>query len=227
MERTKEIEEKLESFFQIHASNYPKDILDLIQNTIEDDTYLENIGDIVYQIYTNLELIPKENNRYFGFLRELNNHFDIHQNIIEVAGGLLPVFGKELGKMQTSGTVTVYDPLLVVESFGTLKLKKEKFSMDTNIDSSNLLVGISPCEATESIILKSNQEHKELFLALCGCDHTPHDYGYGYSYYRWESYVYHLVESTLDDNAYVDVTYLDNNNYYYPYPILMKKYNRK
>lgn len=226
MKRTKEVEEKIESFFQTHASNYPKDILELIQSTIENDPYLENIGDIVYQIYTNLELIPKEENRYFGFLKELNHHFDIHQNIVEVAGGCLPVFGRELGRMQTDGTVTVYDPLLVVESFGTLKLKKEKFNMDTNIDSCNLLVGISPCDATETLIVKSNQEHKELFLALCGCDHTPYDYGYGYSYHRWENYVYHLLESPLDDGAYVETSYLDNN-YYYPYPILMKKYNKK
>lgn len=220
-----EIRNSFFNYLDLYGENYPEDTLEYIKYNFEHDINFEEVSSVMYQIYTKLGLVSKYSNRYFGFMEELINHFNIDQNIVEVAGGYFPIFAEELGKLQRSGSITVYDPNLVVNNLGRLVLKKETFHLGTNIDNCNLIVGISPCESTGTIIKKANSEHKEFFIAMCGCDHSPSSI-YRPSYYNWESYIYDLIDASIDENASIETVYI-NERYEYPYPILMKKYNHK
>lgn len=223
----KEAQRKILDFLSTYGDMYPAHVKRELIKCLKEDTELEVVADFIYQLYSHFELIPQETNRYFGLLNKLSNNYDVNCDILEIGGGFFPAFAKELSNIQQRGSVTVYDPRLVVLNFENLRLVKNSFSHETDIDGYDLLVAICPCSATETIIEKANNEHKEFFIALCGCDHTPYagEY-YGYSYTRWENYILDKLENTLEDNAYVDVDYIDRK-YEYPYPVLMKKYQSK
>ena len=53
-----------------------------------------------------------------------------------------------------SGTITVYDPRLVISEpkYSNMKLYKEEFKKDIDISSFDLVISIMPCSATEIVL---------------------------------------------------------------------------
>lgn len=156
-----------------------------------EDYYLSNLDKKVpseyYEIYDELDLIPNDKNIYDKFLNKLLENFDIDCNILEVGGGALPRLAYRISQKQLEigcGTITVIDPKLSIKQSNNsnLRLYKEKFKMETNVDDFNLIIGIFPCEATDVIVKKSLYSNKDFFIRLCDCIHSK-DIDFSYSQY--------------------------------------------
>ena len=139
-------------------------------------------------------LIKPGYNQYLLYLKMLVNNFSINCNIIEVGGGIIPIFAKYVAQEQLKtgfGTITVYDPKLLSSNnseYSNMLLYKEPVTSKTDLSKYDLVIGIMPCLGTD-ITLKLIEEYsKDFFIVLCGCDHTKYDlnnhgnYGYRPSY---------------------------------------------
>ena len=197
--------------------------LEYILDASKNDLKFEDKGDIMRQIYASIGALPDEINLYKGLLEIIKNNFRIDKNIIEVAGGCYPILSKYIDDEQQQigkGTITVYDPQLVTNKLGNIKLMREDFTMSTPIDGCDLFMSFAPCEVTECFIKKATQAKKEFIVALCGC--VPSNQG-NYGYYQfpesWYGEIYNLAEKSIDDNFELSVSYFDSN-YGYDYPII-------
>lgn len=202
---------------------------------IEDNfwTYVFSPGapDILMQIYTELGIEPEQGSYYKRHLENLKTKFDIGCNVLDVASGIIPSFANLLAHEQLrlgKGTVTLYEPLLGITNpkHRNMTLHKEKFTTETHIKEFDLLTGILPCGATESIIENACRNQKDFYIAMCGCTH--------FEYIPWGMYVTpemyqdHVIEKTnrlLEeyDNGTLVVERLEGEKDL-DYPIL---YNRK
>jgi len=183
------------------------------------------IPDIMRELFGELNLFKENENIYDGYIELLQDNFDINQNIIEVAGGIIPVLGKRLATMQDSGSVTVYDPRLgtTTTNIPNLSLKKEKFSASTKLSKSGLIIAFMPCEATETIIRSACQNNKDFMIAMC--EGGPH--GDIYDFYEdeeeWLSSMLSYADRLIEDNnmGTLQKTYL--KEYKDPYPVIWNK----
>ncbi len=119
--------------------------------------YSESSLDCLYELF--LKSIPTEN----------------IPAVLEIGGGCFPAFSKYFDEFQREhnmgGTITTYDSRLITNKLGNIKLHKENLYEDMSVQSYDLIVGIMPCDAKELIVKKATLEHKEFFIAMCGCTH--------------------------------------------------------
>lgn len=229
----KKIELELQKYLLKYGNLYNEAALKFIKDNF---FYLMNIPhspDILLQIYSEIGVYKGENDIYNAHLNNIKKHFDISGNILEVAGGMFPAFGNLLAKEQlklNSGTVTVMDPELIINSprYSNMKLVKSKFESISNLDNFDLVVGIYPCEATENIIIKSCESRKNFYLAMCGCVHFSLYNGmvYGYTKKAYQKYIIDLTNKFLEkyDNGTLEFDTIDSKFGRESYPIL---YNKK
>lgn len=138
-----------------------------------------SIPSIVLQVYDELGLLPDDKNIYIKFIELLNSEFDIkNKNIVEVGGGYIPRLGKRIALMQNRGTITVYDPNLYItnnegkriedyKEFPNLKLVKRRFYPISNVDDADIIVGLMPCGAVESITKSAIRHNKDFMVVMC------------------------------------------------------------
>ena len=128
------------------------------------------IPSIVLQLYDELGILPDDKNIYKAFLKLLDDKFDIkNKNVVEVGGGIIPRLGKRISLMQEKGTITVYDPNLYMknETLPNLKLIKRRFYPISNVDYDDIIVGLMPCGAVQSILKSAIRHDKDFMIALC------------------------------------------------------------
>lgn len=196
-------------------------------------TYVFSPGapDILMQIYTELGIENVGGSYYQRHLENLKTKFNIGCNVLDVASGIIPSFANLLAHEQLrigTGTVTLYEPLLGITKpkHHNMTLHKEKFTLETHIKEFDLVTGIMPCGATETIIENACRNQKDFYIAMCGCTHF--DYIPWYMYVTPESYQEYVIEKTnrlLEecDNGTLVVERLEGETEL-DYPIL---YNRK
>jgi hypothetical protein len=107
-----------------------------------------------------------------------------------------------------------------------MTLHKTEFTSDTHIKEFDLLTGILPCGATESIVENACRNQKDFYIAMCGCTHF--DYIPWGMYVTPEMYQDHVIDKTKRllkeyDNGTLIVERLEGEKDL-DYPIL---YNRK
>lgn len=137
--------------------------------------------DVLLEAYDEMDALDENNNVYDAFLGILKEKFDINQDIIEVGGGLFPALSKRIASSQTAGTITVYDPNLVLKKYPyeNLVLKKENFQKNTHLGNAKLLVGISPCHSVDLILERASAEDLDFMVKVCPCElpfTTDYDY---------------------------------------------------
>ena len=225
------INKKFFKFFKKYAHLYPKEAREFIKDNFASS--IRNIcqADILMQINQELGVTFPIPSFYEAHVNKIMELFDIGCHITDVASGMLPAFANLIASRQLKigkGTITLYDPeLLTTEpKYRNMTLHKEEFTTNTNISSSNLLVGILPCKATETIIESACTNHKDFYIAMCGCTHFKHITPYmlpSPELYQLE--IIDLAEKLLKqyDNGKLVVEHLDDN-YEINYPIL---YNKK
>ena len=211
---------KIDRFLKDHYTYYDDWELKQIRHCTTIDYTNKFIPDIMREIYAELDLFKDGENIYSGFLNLLENNFDINQDIIEVGGGILPKLAEEISLKQSNGTITVYDPRLgtTESNYDNLFLKKEKFTLQTDVSASGLIIGFMPCEATEYIIDNATRNKKDFMIGMC--EGGPH--GDIFDFYEdedeWLSAMLYFAENRIEENnlGALQKTYMKEYNYKYP-----------
>ncbi len=183
------------------------------------------IPDIMRELFAELDLFKEDEDIYQGFLDLLKQEFDINQDIVEIGGGIIPNLAKRIAMAQEKGTVTVYDPRLgtTKTDIPNLKLRKEKFTLSTDISKAGLVVAFMPCEATETIIRSATSNKKDFMLGFC--EGGPH--GDIFDFYEsddeWLHAMLYYAENQIESNNLGTLQKTYFKKYHDPYPIVWNK----
>lgn len=221
----------LQNYLNEYQEKYPKDAIEFIKNNFLNNYDTKCDPDILIQLYANFGIIPPEENYYLNFAKMIGDKYGWNCQILEIGGGFFPAFSYHISQLQKvkqqGGSITVYDPLLVTTSLENIALHKEKFTEETDISSFDVLVGIMPCEATRLIIKKAIKDHKQFFIAMCGCTHyhddeIPHNF-WGPIFPNYQDWVNTVLKLALEqehDNFNVTI---EQKSKIYSYPIISSK----
>ena len=166
-----EITKSILDFLEDKKDLYTDLELSFIKNYFHSDNYsFAECDEGLRELLDVVDLLPKEDNIYDYFTDFITDRYDINnKEIIEVGGGVFARLAKRLSLKQSNGLVTVYDPRLdpTMESTDRLVLKKERFSVDTEIGKTDLLVGLMPCEGANSLVTQAVRKKRDFILWLC------------------------------------------------------------
>lgn len=188
-----------------------------------DDLFLP---DIIRELYDWFEIIPDSQNIYLGFLDLLKENFNIsNSHIIEVGGGILPCLGRKISLMQDRGSITVYDPRLSFyeKNNSHMRLVRDSFSVDTNIQDTNLLIGFKPCKGAEALVKSAITHNVDFMVALCEGGLHGDIYDYFDSDEEWIDSILYLASRGVEDHSMgsLQIDYL--KKYGDPYPVIYNK----
>lgn len=211
----KELRKRIEAFLSIYGDEYDRSITDEEAEYIEmslssyilahyKEAYYDfNNGETIFsQIFSAIDALPKDKNPYFQMANKIEEEYGLDRDIVEVGGGRYPALAREIHKRQAKlhkGSITVYDPSLVVLQLEGIHLVKTPFNNATPLLKTDLVVGQKPCFATESIIRVANKNSVPFYIELCSCDHTPRKPIYPTIPYKnkWQWYVEKVTKDTL------------------------------
>ncbi len=226
-----EVEKLFQSFKNTYKHLYERDDWEYIEESFWTYLYSNCAPDILMQVYSETGLEPVCGSFYNKHLQKLKSIFDVRCNVLDVASGMIPSFANLVASEQLhlkKGTVTLYEPLLLTTTpkYPNMKLHMKNFTADTHIKEFDLITGIMPCAATESIIESACSNQKDFYIAMCGCTHFEHiPWGMYVTPEMYQDYVIERAEALLEefDNGTLVVDKLEEG-YEIDYPIL---YNRK
>lgn len=226
VKNTKQMKILFDSFLNKYSKNYDPYVLSYIKHF-----FWKEMGNNVnppelLQVYSELGIYDLNDNPYQAHLNNLRKYFDIKCNVLDIASGAMPAFANLLAKEQLklgSGTVTIYEPSLVIDKakYPNMRLNRKKFSSKIDISDFDLITGILPCEVTEDILKSACMYQKLFYVAMCGCVHFEYEIDYEY----YQQYIIDTTKKYLEEfnNGELVIDRLENK-YYIPYPIL---YNKK
>ena len=220
--RIKEYLEKNMGYYDLFEQRYLKG---LDMNYIR--KYKHDMPDIFRQILEEIGYFDDcpELSGYKAFIDLLDNEFGLERNITEIAGGAIPTLAHKISLRQKKGTITVYDPRLTTYYDETERfiLKREKFTRNTNVEGTDMLIGFMPCEATQAIIENATANNKDFMIALC--EGGPH--GDEYDFYEdaeeWLGAMLYLAERGMEKHDMGELKVIDFNRYNSPYPLIYNK----
>lgn len=222
-----EIKSRVITFLTEHNSEYTEREIRYIERyatIILERPINHYIGDVLRQIYDEVGLLPEENNMYSGFVSLLEKNFNLDTNIVEVAGGVIPVLAKKIALKQSHGTITVYDPRLTFSSpqIPNLILKKQEFTKSTPLTNTNIIIGFMPCDATIQIIEAALANDIDFMVALCeGGPRT------GYEWLEteeeWVDYIKYIAKLGLEKQKKGTLGVASLAQYGNPYPVIYSK----
>ncbi|MBQ9019462.1 MAG: hypothetical protein IJ097_04060 [Bacilli bacterium] len=209
----------LVKYRDIFNSNEINAILSYLTNS----DYEVFMPDIMRELCDELKIIPDNKSLYKAFMMLVDSVFDIkNKRIIEVGGGIIPTLGKRISNYQDSGNIKVYDPRLSIYEKSTEKivLFREKFTINTDVEDADLLIGLMPCEAANVIVKSAVNNRKDFMLALCeGGSHGDDFDGYA-DEEKWRATLISYAQEKIEENGLgkIKIKYL--KEYGDPYPII-------
>lgn len=223
------INDKFNVFLERYSKMYDEETLEYIKQNFWNYINENFNGNVLFQVYSELGIYNNE--FYEAHLKKIKKHFDIRCNVLDVASGIIPVFGNMLAKEQINlgkGRVTLYDPKLILPAakYPNMSLNKRNFKLDIDIAPYKLITGILPCEITETIIEAACINQKDFYIALCGCDHFNSKYD-EYMFIDSPPYQEYLIDKAQYlvkkyKNGSLVIDQLDDK-YSFKYPILYNK----
>lgn len=164
-----ELATKALDFIDKYQEHYTRWELEFLRKNIYSGLNKPCVPDILRQISVEVGALDDENNMYKKFITLLEENYDIDTDILEIGGGVIPSLSKLISLKQQRGTITVYDPrvILNIPHQSNLTLKKEKFESDSSIDNAKIIIGFMPCDATNLIVDIACRNNLDFMVALC------------------------------------------------------------
>ena len=222
--KNEQLAAKAIEFIEKYKDHYTQWELDfLLKNTLNMND--PRIPDVLRQISVEVEALEEKNNMYKKFINVLEENFEIDRDILEIGGGVVPSLSKLISLKQNHGTITVYDPRLIlsVPHKENVILKKEKFQLNSSIGTARMIIGFMPCDATNLIVDVACQNNLDFMIALCE--------GGSRKGYEWieedDEWIEHVKYKASREIEYRDMGTLATvslEEYGNPYPII---YNKK
>lgn len=229
--KSNEIRNRLQQFCEEHEEQFTRDEIRMLQMLLAYGDVAEFFSDtFLAQLYEATGLVKKKCSTYYQMVQIMKQYFNLEKDVVEVGSGIFPIFGSYLRKEQlklSSGTVTVYDPRLYIHYPTSAILKKEKFTLQTEIPKGGILVGLFPCEATEVMIEKALMENLEFCIALCGCNHSD---DFWTSTREYHQQLIDKIAKSLPKNHFFKVSHFPRECFDYKskgYPILIYTHQPK
>ncbi len=227
MEPSHMLQSRFNKLKERYSSRYNPEVWQYIEEHFYDDLHNYEIPDVLRQVYAELDITKSGASYYRKHFKLLKKLFPIDGSIVEVGAGRIPSFANLLAQEQLrigKGTVTIYEPLLVQlnPKYPNMTLNKTEFDENTDITNADLVVGIMPCEATESILANAIKHQKPFYVAMCGCVHSPLSsmsmLGYGTSPELYQEQVIEQAKDLIKEYAsyHLEITRLTNNPINYP-----------
>lgn len=212
-------------FVEAHKSSYTERELEYIKKNCEWGIDRPFVSDLLRQIYDEAGKTDIDTNIYEGFLKLLEEHFDINRDIIEVGGGINPSLAKKIALRQKSGTITVYDPRLMtdIDHPDNLILKKEKFERTTPIGNTQMIIGFMPCDAIGALIDVACQNKVDFMVALCEGG-MREEYGWLEEDDEWIGFIKYIAARGIEKGNLGTLGVASMEKYQNPYPVI---YNKK
>lgn len=226
-----EIAKRFLEFKRYYQSKYSEDLWNYIEENFWFYVYSNCAPDVLMQVYSEIGIQHEQGDFYDEHIKRIKERFDIGCNILDVASGEIPSFANKLAREQMKikkGTITLYEPLLIdtKPKYPNMTLYRQDFTPTTRIKEFDLVTGILPCEATETIIEQACRNQKDFYIAMCGCVHFAEPYYFGgqFSPYYYQTYVIDKTKKLLDKygNGELEVTRLDSS-FEIDYPILTNR----
>ncbi len=229
MNREEVMNERFRRFVDSHLDYFNEEEQEYLKNE-SIKSILETPGlmpDVARQM---LEVIgyyddKKEKSGYETFMNIAEEEFGLDKKIVEVGGGIIPVLGHKISLRQNHGSITIYDPRLTSHYPATDKfiLKKEKFSRNTDIKDTDLIISFMPCTATYELIDTVTKKRKDFLIALC--EGGPHGEPYDYfeSDEEWVNAMLLLAQRGIEDNDMGKLKVLSFDKSISPYPVIYNK----
>lgn len=179
---------------------------------------------VLRQVYDALGLIPQEENIYHGFIDLIESNFDIDRNIVEVAGGIVPSLATKIALRQQTGTITVYDPRVIMPTKNpkNLILKRQVFHRDIQLPGAQMIIGFMPCEAALPIIESACLNEMDFMVALCEGG-LKRGYEWLETDDEWLGYVKYLAAKGIHGKNMGTLETTDLKKYNYEYPVIYNK----
>ncbi len=215
------IAEKVNAFLETHKDDYDEREYEFLKRNWKFALSKGFHMDIIRQMFAELGLLTEKNDIYQGFMKILEENFDIDRDIIEVGGGHIPSLAKRIALKQKKGTITVYDPrLLTTESeYPNMILKKECFTRDTPVSSDQLVIGFMPCDATEKLLSSAVKNNADFLVALC--EGGPH--GDEFDYFESDDEWITSMIATARQTKKGPLQITNLKQYEDPYPVIYTK----
>ena len=208
---------KLNRFQNKYSHLYP----DYLQEEMENKLFLgyTNNNDTINQIYCKLNLVNDNINAYKGFIKILEDNFDLNNNILEIGAGTIPILAKYLNDKKIN--VDILEPNIIFDNLTIGRVIKKKFDEKTNIQKYDLLIGYNPCGATEDIIKNAINSNKDFCIALCGCCFLPEGYKKR-TPNEWHKYLFDIANKLGKDKYEFKLIHFEKE-YKIEFPIIIGK----
>lgn len=219
--------QRIEKFLAAHSDSYTEREMIYIRKMaclIKQKPLNTYLGDILRQIYDELGFIPDERNMYSGFVKLLEENFDIDRNIVEVAGGIIPTLAKKIALKQQKGTITVYDPRLIETNDypENLVIKRQLFSSTTQIPHAQMIIGFMPCESSLDILKSACLNNIDFAIALCEGG-ARRNYEWLETEEEWLGYVMYVAKRGIEKSDMGILETASLAEYGNPYPVIYNK----
>ena len=211
-------------FIEAHKENYTQREYEYIRGNIAWGMDKLFVSDLLRQVYDEIGMTDPKTNMYEGFVKLLEENFDLERDIIEIGGGIVPSLAKKIALRQKEGTITVYDPRLItdINHPDNLILKKEKFNKDTPIGNAQMIIGFMPCEATNLLIETACANNVDFMIALCEGG-TREGYGWLEEDDEWIGFVKYCASRGIEDANLGTLEERSLEQYDNPYPVIYNK----
>lgn len=223
-----EYKRRIDEFLEVHKSAYTELEREFIRKNAAWTLHNDNgfyVSSILRQVLAETNLLEDRKNMYKGFINVLEENFDIDRNIVEVAGGIIPSLAKIIALKQKSGTITVYDPRVIVPDKcpDNLIVKRQSFNSKTQIPANTqMIIGFMPCDATMDIIETACKNNIDFAISLCEGGERK-GYGYLETDEEWIGMAKYIAERGMESTNMGTLATASLEEYGNPYPIIYNK----
>lgn len=177
-------------FIRSHEYEYEEMTLFMLILIMKDTVLERPIPLELSQLLSKFGVYHNEEDHYIEMFKLLEKYSFLQGNCCEIGAGMYPRLSELVAPQLKlrQGTLTIFEPNIIVSKLDHAKIVRKQFKKDTNIDKIDTLYGLFPCEASIVMAEKAFEEDKNLMLAFCPCDHSTREHPKGIGKYWAEDF---------------------------------------